>query len=179
MRNLWVGLAAAAVVASSPAAFVAAPAWAASWSWLNETTEKFAVEMPGTTTVRRWDQEVSGGTKIPTVEYSMKADGREWVAGTGYFGIDATEAQLEPALGAAIDGVVASDKGVQTWRRTVRVSGRLALEAEYSFVKDGAPWRGRVVATFGNQRMYSLLLREPARLPVADQERAAKSFKLL
>ena len=171
MRNLWMGLAAAAVAA--------APAWAASWTWLNDASEKFAVEMPGTTTVRRWEEDVGGGTKVPTIEYSMTADGRSWIAGVGVFGFDATDAQLEPALGAAVDGAVAEDKGTATWRRTVRVSGRIGVETEYSFVKGGAPWRGRVLATFGNQRMYSLILREPASLPAADQERAVKSFRIL
>lgn len=175
MRDLWMGLAAAAVVVAAPVVSAAA----ASWSWLNAADDRFAVELPGTPTVKRWDQDIGGGLVAPTVEYRLIAGGDEFMVGAANFKADPSEEQLKVGFAASVDALVAAEKGTQTWRRSTTVSGRAAVEAEYSHVIGRATYRTRVLITFGGQRLYTMTVRQLAEAPVSTADRAVRSLRLL
>lgn len=186
MRGFVARLAAAVLTIAAPAAAgvvvsAAAPAAVAqaTWKGLTETDGRFAVELPGTPTVKRWTQDAGGGLMLENVEYTLVAGGDEFTVGSSNFKMDVTEDQLQVGFKAAIDDLVAKSGGTESWRRATTVSGKTAVEAEYVVMIGGANYRHRVVVTFGGQRLYTMSVRQPVTAPVSTAERALRSLRLL
>lgn len=188
MRGLVARLAAAVLTIAGPAAAgvvvsAAAPAAVAvaqaTWTVLTETEGRFAVELPGKPTAKRWTQDAGGGLMLDNVEYLLAAGGDQFTVGSANFKMDVTEAQLQVGFKAAIDELVATSGGTETWRRATTVSGKTAVEAEYVEQIGGASYRNRVVVTFGGQRLYTMSVRQPVAAPASTAERALRSLRLL
>lgn len=171
MRNWMIGLAGVAVVA------VAAPAVAqVNWAWVNDRTERFTVELPGAATKKN---EAVGESKLATVAYEVELPSGFYTVASTTVPANPTPEQVEAGLDASIDGAVAVNSGVLTWKRTATVSGRSAREAEYTMTTGGVNMRGRVLVTYREQRLYSLVTLEDVGEPSGKAERVVRSFRLL
>lgn len=191
MRRVVAGLTAAAMMAGAPGPAVvgglgvvaglalATPAAAQSWSLTTQTADGFAIELPGTPSVKRYDQEVGGGATVPVAEFVVPVHGGELMVGASKFGIDPTAEQLAGGYANALDSAMKADGGTQTWRRARTVSGYAGMEMEYAYTVDGAAWKTRVLLVFAKQRFFTVSARLPATAPAATGERLMNGFRIL
>lgn len=174
MRNWIIGLAAAAVVA------VAAPAIAqVNWTWVTDRAERFSIEMPGAA-VKGGEAVKTGQGALPSVTYEVELE-------KGYFSVMSTTVpagalsaeQIATGLDAAIQGALKAGQATATWKRNLKVSGQEAREAEYTTRVEGLDTRGRVLVTYRDGRLYTVLSMESATEPAGASERMVRSFRLL
>lgn len=173
MRNWTLGLAGAVVIA------VAAPAVAqANWTWVTDTTEGLTIELPGTAQRSAKPTETSAGA-LGTVSYSFGDDDGFYIAATTTVPEALDRDDVGKGLDESVTGAIAASDGKETWRRSITVSGQPAREAEYTTTAEGMRMQGRVLITYRNGRLYTIVAIESGDKPIGRSERMIRSFRLL
>jgi len=171
MRAWMMGL--AAVVAMA-----AGPAWAAEWVWLKAPAEKFTLELPGAA-VKSSEPMATDVGEVAVITYLVERPEGVYDASVIDFEVALPEADALASLNDAIDGYLDEVGGAQAWRRTVRVSGAAAVEAEFTVSRDGVSMRGRLLYAFKGGRLYSVTAVEASGVPAGAADRMVASLTLL
>lgn len=159
------------MMAAVVAVALAAPALAAEWFTVRDVEAGFTVKLPGEPQATRGNAGPEAGN-VQQVTYQMNNSEGLYLVTAAKFGATLTEEQLTNALDRSVAAGTSAGGSVETARRTVRIGGVQARDAEYVNGQN----KGWVRVFYKNGWLCTMVVTQTPGMPNALPPQAIASF---